>query len=41
MKIRKTLATSVLIPLELTGAGSAEDAAIHKKFFWIRSYFRT
>ena len=30
MKIRKTLSTSVLIPLELTGAGSAEDAAIHK-----------
>ena len=28
----KTLAKSVLIPLELTAAASAADAGIHKKY---------
>ena len=31
--VLKTLAESVLIPLGLTGAASATDAAIHKKMF--------
>ena len=33
--VLKTLAKSVLIPLELTAAVSATDAAIQKKNFWI------
>ena len=32
--VLKRLAKSVLIPLELTTAASATDAAIHKKMFW-------
>ena len=31
--VLKTLAKSVLIPLGLTTAGSATDAAVHKKIF--------
>ena len=31
--VLKPLATSVLIPLELTAAAAATDAAIHKKIF--------
>ena len=31
--VLKTLAKSVLIPLELTAAASATDTAIHKKMF--------
>ena len=31
--VRKSLAKNVLIPLRLTGAASARDAAIHKKMF--------
>ena len=31
--VLKTLAKSVSIPLELTAAASATDAAIHKKMF--------
>ena len=32
--VLKPLAKSVLIPLGLTAAASATDAAIHKKMFW-------
>ena len=31
--VRNPLANSVLLPLRLTAAGSATDAAIHKKMF--------
>ena len=33
LNILKTLAKSVLVPLGLTAAASATDAAIHKKIF--------
>ena len=33
LNILKTLAKSVLVPLGLTAAASATDAAIHKKMF--------
>ena len=36
--VLKPLAKSVLIPLVLTAASSATDAAIHKKSVWIRFY---
>ena len=36
--VLKPLAKSVLIPLELTAAASATDAAIHKKNVCIRCY---
>ena len=35
--VLRTLAESVLIPLGLTAVGSATDAAIQKKIFWIRN----
>ena len=35
LNILKTLAKSVLVPLGLTAAASATDAAIHKKMFGI------